>query len=251
MSPPRRGPALYELIRDKPRVRVAVDGERPARDAAPPPLAPGPAPMLASAGRSIRVPVGYVFLAVAAGIALLFAGYFVGHSRANAKALAERRAQSAALLDDSVADPLTALGSRVSPGGSQPAVNPPKQATTPALSRPAGTQTRTGAGQASAAVGLDPRAPGLNYYICARLREEEAVRAAEFLSANGVAAAVTPADNPTLRLVVATRGFTREEMRGGEASALRSRISSLGRIYKEQHKGPTDFHDVYPEKYQP
>lgn len=251
MSPPRRGPALYELIRDKPRVRVPVDGERPLRDTAPPPIASGPGPIIASAGRSIRVPVGYVFLAVAAGIALLFAGYFVGHSRANAKVMAERRAQSAALLDDSVADPLAALGSQVSPGGNQPATNPPRQGATPPQTRPTGTAPRPGAGQASAAVGLDPRAPGLNYYICARLREEEAVRAAEFLSANGVAAAVTPADNPTLRLVVATRGFTREEMKGGEASALRSRISSLGRIYKEQHKGPTDFHDVYPEKHQP
>ena len=250
MSPPRRGPALYELIRDKPRVRVPVDGERPVRDSAPPPIPSGPSQIIASAGRSIRVPVGYVFLAVAAGIALLFAGYFVGHSRANAKALADRRAQSAALLDDSVADPLAALGSQVSPGGGQPTPNP-RQGGAPTPSRPTTTANRPGAGQASAAVGLDPRAPGLNYYICARLREEEAVRAAEFLSANGVAAAVTPADNPTLRLVVATRGFTREEMRGGEASALRSRISSLGRIYKEQHKGPTDFHDVYPEKHQP
>lgn len=246
MSPPRRGPALYELIRDKPRVRVPVDGDRPAREPSAPVVGGGAPQVFSGAGRSIRVPMGYVFLAVAAGIALLFLGFFIGHSRANSKAMEERRAQSAALLEDSVADPLAELGSRVNPQSGQPSANPPV--------RPSGSGTPAGAsnaGRASAAVGLDPRAPGLNYFICARLRESEAVRAAEFLSANGVAAAVTPADNPSLRLVVATRGFTREEMRGGEATGLRSRITSLGRIYKDQHKGPTNFHDVYPEKYQP
>ncbi len=237
---------MYELIRDKPRVRVPVDGDRPAREPSAPVAGAGAPQIFSGAGRSIRVPMGYVFLAVAAGIALLFVGFFIGHSRANSKALADRRAQSAALLEDSVADPLAELGSRVNPQANQPPVNSPV--------RPAGggsPTTQPDAGRASAAVGLDPRAPGLNYFICARLREPEAIRAAEFLSANGVAAAVTPADNPTLRLVVATRGFTREEMRGGEAAGLRARITSLGRIYKDQQKGPTNFHDVYPEKYQP
>ncbi|MBL0920841.1 MAG: hypothetical protein IBJ10_01795 [Phycisphaerales bacterium] len=258
MSPPKRGPALYELIRDKPRVRVSVDSERPTREPAPMPMsgAGSGGSVFAAAGRSIRVPMGYVFLVVAAVIAMLFGAYSVGHSRASAKALADRRAQSAALLDEpAVADPLAQLGARVNPAGANPAPTQTRTAapapTTQAQRPPAGPGPNQRAGTAAATVGRDPRVAGLNYFICARLREEEAVRAAEFLSANGVAAAVTPADNASLRLVVATRGFSRDEMKGGEASALRSRITSLGRIYKSQHKGPTDFHDVYPEKHQP
>ncbi len=240
---PRRGPALYELIRDKPRVRVQA-GSSPAESPRPEPvLEPAPAvggSMFAGAGRSIRVPMGYVFLAVAVGIALLFIGYFVGHSRAAAEFRAERRAQSADLLTEPVTDPLAERGGQLPDPGIRQA---------PGNSRPTGGARP--AGQASAVVGSDPRVSGLNYFICARLREEEAIRAAEFLSANGVAAAVTPADNARLRLVIASRGFTRDEIRGAEATALRARITSLGRIFKDQHKGPTNFHDVYPEKYQP
>lgn len=240
MARGRRGPTLYELIRDPRTMSPGPRHTTPTAPSTPPsvpahtPIAPcggaDDGPNWLSPGRSVRIPVGYLFLFVAIGVGLLFGGYWLGHTRAAQAYDRDRAARNADLLGEPVQDPLGSpapVGNRV--GGNQP-VSPPVRPT----------------GAAAVPTGGDPRVSGLNYYIVATLTEPEARRAAEFLAANGVAAAALPANNGRYE-VVALRGFSASEIRSRDAATYKSNIQRLGRIYKAEHRG-VDFADLYPKK---
>lgn len=199
----------------------------------------------ASPSRTLRIPLGFVFVAAALVIALVIGAHAIGYHRGAEKERTEafRRAFGEPIPVDPLAQ--QAGPERVGGGGGG------GQAVQPSPATDGGGQATQGGRQParSAANPGDPRTLGLNYFHVARVDEGEAERIAAFLNANGVAAAVVPSNNPRLRIVVATRGFPRGEVFGPEANALKSKIQRVGRLYKAQQNGSTDFSDVYAVRY--
>ncbi len=98
----------------------------------------------------------------------------------------------------------------------------------------------------------DPREPGLNYFRMLQIDASyaaEADRVIRFLATQGVDAAAIPINNGRFVKVVALRGFQRV---GDEAAVAYKRdLQRLGRKWKTEHKGTTDWNDLYAEKFIP
>jgi hypothetical protein len=202
--------------------------------------------------RTVRIPIGYVIVAGGLALALAVVAYLIGYSRAEANAESERRRVLQTELD--MVDPLNApSGTLANPQTTQNAPTggaAPTQTTTrpPQANQPGATQTPpTGAQRQAGALERDPRVPGLNYWVIARLGPDEARRAAAYLQASGVDVAVVETNSDKFREVIASTGF--EGLSSPEAARLKSRILELGRLYRVQEKGPTDFSDMYARKF--
>jgi hypothetical protein len=102
-------------------------------------------------------------------------------------------------------------------------------------------------------VGDDPRQPGLNYFRLTVLpvsSTAEAERLVGFLGQNGVDAAIIPMQNGRSLKVVALPGFNKP-LGEGPARAFELKLKTLGRQWKSQQKGTSDWKDLFPEKYLP
>lgn len=225
---------------------------------------PSPAPGGAGAGsglswwqmgaRSVRIPIGYVIVAGGLALALAVVAYWIGYSRATSNAEAERRRVLQSELDQ-VVDPLNApSGALANPQQPQTSTQSPPGQTANRPPQPtqgtAGQAQQTGGQrQPTAPAGLerDPRVPGMNYWVIARLGPDEARRAAAYLQASGVEVAVVETNSDKFREVIASTGF--EGLSSPDATRLKSRILELGRLYRVQEKGPTDFSDMYARKF--
>jgi hypothetical protein len=121
---------------------------------------------------------------------------------------------------------------------------------------------RTDAARAALPVyGEDPRESGKNYLIIERLMFDDAMAAAEFLTANGVPSVVVAPEGTEVSdlqqqpraiwLVVARDGFTRDEFRADSARAeeIKNSVIRLGRRWKQDHKGSTNFANCYWNKF--
>lgn len=95
------------------------------------------------------------------------------------------------------------------------------------------------------------RVPGLNYFCLETMParyEAEAQRAAGFLSRNGVDAAIVPVQNSRIQLI-ALRGFDKSTLGGSQAREYENLLRSLGRAWKLEHQGWSDWSDLYAAKY--
>ena len=239
----RRGPALYELVRVRPRGGPFAEGT--------PQYAPREDEPEDQSGtwwmgsRIIRLPVGYVFLAIGLGIVLLFGGYFVGYQVRDREISGERTRDARADLD----------------GISDPTLDnvPPQPGLLDGLNGRGGAENR--ASEAQNAGGArpnpyliddwmdDPRTSGMNYFIVATQPPEEADRAAEFLAERGLEVVRLPVDNGGLAMVVVLEGFAPGETTSSRKRQLEARIKRLGREYQRDHGGGTDFESAYLRKY--
>jgi len=255
MSPRPRGPALYELVRDReePPPARAVPTPEP-RPSTPIPATPAPSVWPAVASRSIRIPAGYMFLALAGLIAAALTAYTLGFSRGKSSERADRIQAEPPISApfDTPTEPSSALpspgASRQPTTSAQPQRTPNQPANTPANTPNTIDPHKPATSTASSS---DPRTPGLNYFIIARLSPPDAQKAADYLSSNGVAASVVPSDNLNFRHVVSNRGFSPSELRGPEYQKLLADIKRVGRAFKKATSSPTDFADAYPSKFNP
>lgn len=250
---PVRDPRAESARWGRPRREKREKRERPRRE--PRASSPDDAPAWFTwfgGARSVRIPIGYLFVAAALALGLSFVGYIVGFSRAEARLEAQRRSEVAKSVDDVVSDPLLA-DLPVNPtllngaGGATAATNErPVESnfTAPPRTQPAATPA------SSVPTIGDPRQAGMNYYIVAREHAAEAERVAAYLRSNGVDALVVEDSSPPWRLVVALRGFAPGTLSSDAALEYRSRLHTLGRAWKRDHRGTTDFSDAYAQKYQ-
>lgn len=236
--------------------------------------------MLLSGGRTLRVPLGWVFVAAALLVGLCWLAYEGGFRRGSSSER-EKRIVAQGPIVGPEQDPLNARPAAPKPieaqskppaagtlpgspsGGNQPAAaGKPGGTAKPQTGGPTKPLPSPGASSATQAAptqtapqpfvtGADPRTAGMNYFVLARLPQDEAEKAAAYLSKNGVAAAVVPSDNPKFQHVITTRGFVGSDLNGPEASRLKSEIRRIGRAFKAETKGPTDFADLYPRKHTP
>ncbi|MBI1368082.1 MAG: hypothetical protein GC162_05450 [Planctomycetes bacterium] len=98
----------------------------------------------------------------------------------------------------------------------------------------------------------DPRQPGMNYFrlISLPANADEAQKAVAFLKANGVDAGAIPFNNGRSVKLLALRGFE-NPLSDPVARDFADRLKMLGRKWKSQEHGSSDWKDLYPEKYRP
>jgi len=217
---------------------------------------------LITPGRSIRIPVGYVFL----GLALLIGLVAIIWSAASSQAARRTKEEIGRDLANGevISEPLneTAPLNKDLLKGSTPKANQRVTIDDPYTSVPQ-TSNQAKQGGTTKTSGLadvvfvddpktdDPREPGMNYYVVATLPKAEAERAAAFLADRGIPAARLAPASRGLCQVIAMRGFAPKTLSTPEALQFKSELQKVGREYKRDHKGPTDFADMFPQKYQP
>ncbi len=251
MSQRRKNPALYELLGSRP-INKPGAGRPPVAD---PIEDEEDSAFGIKPGRTIRVPMGYLFFAIAGVIALIFGGYMLGYAQRDR--LAEQDKLRALTSDDpdgtgggSIADPLNRGGSeqntpnRSNVGGSTQQVNNNGSTQNP---------SRTGSPLENVWFvrdGVrDPRETGLNYFILAtNYPWDEAERAALYLGQNGVGAVVYPSSRSDRWNLSTRRGFEGGTFRDQEAQDLVERIKQIGEWFQSTERGATDFDDLYPAR---
>jgi len=216
----KRGPTLYELMGETSRLRGFVAPTDPGSG----PREPGASVDTAGAiaRTTMRVPLGYVLMAGAGVLAALLLAYSIGFQAGQNRQdrLDAQRLAAQATRGGATHDPLLEAG--------------------------------PGAAAAGLAPGADTRVAGLNYFFVALYPEALARRAAAFLRSQGVDATVV-LNNASRGLyhVVSLRGFRREEIGTPAYTEHRARLMRLGRIWKRDHTGPTDFSDAWAAKFEP
>lgn len=252
MSRRRDTPALYELIAGERRGSLGAHGPLPGRDPSPvsasPPPDISPAHSLGDVGgpqRSVRMPMGFVAVAVGVGVVLIVLAYAVGHSIGAKRTLEETQRRPTPDRDyasdpqsplqdpgresDSLSDqrPLRNESENPSPAGlggesnrQSPAADPPK---------PGRNE--------------DTRVAGLNYLIIEQFDRTEADKVSDFLIGQGIDVMVLPAKNPGLYQVIARRGI--EGPAGDEREEFERRVVRLGKDWKSKHGGSKNFDQCY------
>ncbi len=198
--------------------------------------------------RKFSISASVVLLAAAGVIALCVlawsTAYEAGKREARAETARELRLQSSGALRDPLNSDLP-----LNPGLVQQGQSPSAAGAAPTLPPPA-PQPRAG----------DPREPGKNYLQLITTDRAEAEGIVKFLGENGVPAFVVPvgvdrtgsaAKNPARFTVLAARGITPEEYRARAASRteLEGAISRLGRRWRDEKKGSTDFSGKFWSKF--
>ena len=200
-------------------------------------------------GRTLRLPVGYVFAACGAVVVLLCITYMFAHRLGQAQATEQAQAKYVQGLPQQrgVNDPLSHEPDDLSAGGSATLTNgQPRSANT---NRPSGTApVHPEAAWGPVQPKTDPRQKGWNYFIVAETTPQGAVRLAEFCRVNGLETYVVAGKNDRSNRVIAFPGFQGSRL-APEVKALEDRIHQVGDKYKSQNKTETNMRDAYPAKF--
>ena len=221
----RRGtPTLYELARS-----TSAAGDSPA------------SPTLALAMRSLRVPLGFLWLLGVAVLLVAILAYAFGYGRGKSAGFAEGLTQSlgertAQATAQRVRDPLTQQG------GEATAPAPRVEAASSAKQVPAKTASK------ASPPGGDPRVSGYWYYTVARPSAAAAQDLLAFCRAEGLDAHLVSDDNGKSRKIIVLPPLMNAEARKTpEGQKLEASIQKAGNRWKAKAKGNKNFSDAYPE----
>ena len=214
-------PAPYELM----RTRGKGAPEAPKR---PPPTA---APGWLSAGRTIRLPIGYILLAAALALAGFIGTFSVGYARGQRDTRGDyERDWLARVVIPPPERGVPTHGPKVASPGKAPG--------------PAEAPSPPGWG----VILSDPRQAGNNYFVLIHTRREAAIQLARFCRDREVEAYVVKANNVSLYRVIALPGYRKGERSSEAVLSLERRIVEVARKWKLQ-VNPRDDLAYYPEKY--
>lgn len=232
----RSSPALYELIRHRGGERVPPAHHREPETEVPEPIAPSGSWL--RPGRSIQMPVGYIFVGIALVLGVMILTYMIAYERG---IQAERYAfeEEYGMLADGqrtgpLLDPLAQGGEEGEPSTGGGAAR---------------QQSRSSAAGAWGAIEADPRERGRAYFILAETTASGATRLAEFCRENGLEAYVVSGHNARLRRVIVLPGFAPDRTSSPEAGELRQRIHDIGRTWTQAGLGRWDYHEAYLSVY--
>lgn len=186
--------------------------------------------------RSLRLPVGIVFVALLAIAAIALGAYLVGHRAGQAEG--ERRASDAERAPRQTIDPIA------SPG--QPLVAPLQPSRSPV-----GPGTASSGSPGNSPLGPpptgDPRQVGTNYFVVAgEIATDLADEMVSFCRGKGLDVVAIPSHNARSQ-VIALPGFARDERGTTPVKALEGKIRAVGAQWKSLGRGNGDFHDFYPK----
>lgn len=227
-------PVLYELLsgHEAPRNAVPeVNGHATHHRLHDPATSPDPIRWLAP-GRSIRVPIGYLFLTLAFIVVLAAGAYMFGYTRGKEDE-ASRRAELMA-HEMELAALAAQQGGRGS-AGSQPGTSQAGTGATGSSGVRPGTPGGAGSDRPAPTspagwgpIDSDPRQPGLNYfYLVQKTTKAGATSVAEFCRAEGLEAYVVPANNGRDFDVFVAPGHTPDDRPSTGVKSLESKISEI------------------------
>ncbi|MEE8154042.1 MAG: hypothetical protein V3T53_03665 [Phycisphaerales bacterium] len=238
----RTNPALYELIQTRQGSRAA-------------PVTPDPAPTVAapttgesigwfSPGRTIRLPVGYLFLGAAGLILLAVSAYMFGYQhgeRATELQFGDLADRTNGFPSAQIAQDPMATDSRAGAGSPRPATYGP-------AGRRLGTgSVVTNAGRWGPAES-DPREAGLNYFILIHTQRENAIELANFCRKESLEAYVVKAKNMDQYQVIVLPGYRKGARELEQIRTLERRIKQVTRKWKLRIN-PRDDLSYYPDRY--
>jgi len=224
----RRGtPTLYELARSTSGGGAETTGTRSAPS------------FIASAMRSIRVPMGFVWLIGVGVLLLAMIAYAFGFSRGKAAGFSEGVNQQlgqeqARVTARAVQDPLAPTAA---PSAAPQAIAP--QASAPStVAEPAST-------------GGDPRRKGAWYFrIVTGPTQAGGEALVAFCRSEGLDARMVSDDNGKSRKIIVLPGLAGPEARkSADGQALEAKIKSVGQRWKAKAKGNRSFDDAPLEPY--
>jgi len=241
MKPGR--PVLYELLTSRNGTRESGPrDERIGRDvpADEPTMVEQPPGWLPQA-RTLRIPVGYVFIAVA-GLILIGAATFIwGYTRGKDEGLDAADQNQAAFLEaQRIGAELSEPGGGESRGGASPA----------GLGREAsGGSTGERREAAWGPLESDPREVGLNYFAVVQTSRENAVEVASFCRDNGLEAYAVRVNNGGFRVYILP-GFDADDRSSGPVKRLEGEIQRVKQKW-DIHVGRDELANtaVFAEKY--
>jgi hypothetical protein len=211
--------------------------------------------------KPVTVTMFSVWLTVAgllcAGVVLWMTAYLMGFKKAERAAMKELDlSKGGGGIQEPLRDPPIPVNPRLISAPGETGVKP---APGPGPSDTLVKNQGVGAGAGKPTTGADPRIAGLNYLTIALKQDREtAERMVGFLSENQVPAFAVPvapagaaANNPPTYTVYAMQGVTREELRARAPvrTELEDRVGKLGKKWKKDMKGQTDFSQVFWDKH--
>lgn len=269
----RRSPALYELIASTQGAEAPAVGTGTARASSAvsaSPAARGAASLRAdeppvaqervlglTPGSRLSIPIGFAFTALAVMIGLVLGAYALGYNTMQKKAQAIRE-QEAAHEARGVIDPtnlpsgllelpVRRPGATDRSGASGVPIKPPD---------PESTKTATAPPPAPAKLTLvkstkdDPRKTGMNYPVVATLPIKEATAAGEYLVARGYATVLAPSPRDSrLFMVIPLTPIDRDGFKSRANEQVERSLKEIGRSFKREARGATDFFDLFWVKY--
>ena len=259
----RDTPALFELVRSTGIKRSSTTSREnplipekttvtPQKQAKPTPKAPLSKPTAAavdepaSLNRTVRLPLGYLFVAAMAMIVLLVIAYSVGFARGKNNSPAQKT--GFVTIPDTSQGNNSTSANKADTGSIKSDQSMDHKAETPVSTDESRINNNHTAGVPTLDRTQDTRQRGLNYIIVERFSTDEANRVADYLSGQGIDAMVLPTNNRHLRQVVVRQGFAGWSS-NREGLALLSRIKQLGREWKARHGGTKNFDQAYGNKY--
>ncbi len=241
----RRGnPALYELIQSRSASRAVPPLPEPEPAASSPPPPTGESIKWLSPGRTIRVPIGYLFLAAAALILVVVFVYMFGYQRGE-------RASQLEFGD---------LAGRTGPARSHEiAQDPMARDSGPGVGsarfadrEPYAVRSNTGSAVGNrdlwGAIQSDPREAGLNYFILIHTQRANAVKLAKFCRAESLEAYVVKARNMDQYQVIVLPGYRKGAREHAQITALERSIKEVTRKWKLRVNSRDDL-SYYPVRY--
>jgi hypothetical protein len=219
---PRGTPTLYELART---TSGAPSGSRPSSAA------------MEAVTRSLRIPLGFLWLMGVAALIVAVLAYSFGYGRGHTAGFNEGMSrtveeQTAQASIRGVRDPLRQTQAAPSQQAvSQPVVAPPSL-------------------PATSTAGGDPRQAGLWYFTLARPAASGAAELLAFCRAEGLDAHLVSDDNGKSRKIIVLPPLANAEARKTPAGqALEAKIRKAGDRWKAKAKGNRNFSDAYPEPF--
>ncbi|MDY7109737.1 MAG: hypothetical protein SYC29_13965 [Planctomycetota bacterium] len=246
---------LYELIKRR--------GDPAERRAEPP--RPGEAPpdeenrRWLAPGRTIRVPIGYLLLALAGVLLLLAIVYMLGYWRGGQDTRAEydaRYLESRAGGDAArrARDPLTEPGAEETGADAARPASPsaaPEDGGAPADDSRADETGLTRPRSAWGPVESDPRRAGRWYLVLAETQPEGARRLAAYCREAGLEAYVVVShNNPARRCVIVLPGLASDAMSDPRERPLREQVYRVGDAWQATHRGERNLRDAYLHLYE-
>ena len=253
----RRGaPTLYELT--KSGGRGSISGGSGG-------LSGGNTPSVSllgnEAARSVRVPVGFLWLLAIAVLGLAALSYAFGVGRGRAAGFSE--GFSAKVSDDNARTLARAVNDPLKQDASTVSVTPqkgfPSTSATSSVNSVTVAKSNTQNNSKSGAKGdskpdpepasnEDPREKGVNYLTLARPSPDQAEGMLAFCRAEGLAAHLVLDNNAKLRKIIVTPGLrSASALQTKDGQDLFAKVKSVGLLWKAQKKGNKDFSDAYLE----
>ena len=256
----RRGaPTLYELTKNSGRGSISGGSGG---------LSGGSTPSISLLGnesaRSVRVPVGFLWLLAVAVLGLAALSYAFGVNRGRSSGYADGISaqlteNNASAMARMVKDPFK--DAVQNSGASSVVVTPQKSL--PSSSAPSNSVTSTkkvvptdSKGDSNGVANspkptsndADPREKGVNYLTLARPSVDQADKMLAFCRAEGLAAYLVSDNNTKLRKIIVLPGVrSAKALDTKEGQELLANVKSVGLRWKAVKKGNKDFSDAYLE----